>query len=545
MPRRREVHQPQPASEKAEIRVAKPNELSAHMPVKPAGNAADLPAMPGLEVVGRGIHLRPYQPYALAQVLFKHKEYRAVSSKETGQSYALPVSYEVNDSPPFPMNESLNQVTIEESWDRFESQMSLDATAAIGNAAFSVSTTSSWNSKLRAEQEAYYAVRSSFVPLWTVYVPNPNDCIPEIRDPDIPVPFSHEHRRAYDEFFRCYGSHYVRSAWVGGKSMLVFTVVKSSSMSKEDIQAGIKASFGSAGGGVSTKHEASKEKLRNSSQCTVFGKGGDEVQLAAMSSLDQEAYNGWLKTIPDNPQVIELDVAGIWTLVRDSAKADALMEAYRESVSFEPITCVFDYHNSIYFIRGSKYARYDRETKATDPPRPLYELFPALHDVGFERIDDAFRAKGLTSFATGEPLDNKLFVFRQNRMLILDMVTKQIEPGFPKLINEVFKGLPFERIDAVVVTGFDCVYFFFGNQYVRYNPLKACVEEGYPQPIAKRWVGLTFDRIDAAVYWGSGKVFFFKGDQHIRYDLANYRTDPGFPKYVIGNYVNDWKFIDD
>lgn len=530
--------------------MSKPSEGSALVPspTVPSTLVTSAPSplqpMPGLEVVGRGIHLRPYQPYQLAQLLFKRARERVISSKETKESYALPFGYEVNDSPPLPMNESLNQVVIEESWDRFEAQMGMNASAAIGNAAFSVSATSSSNNRLRSEQEAYYAVRSSFVPLWMVYLPNPNDCIAEVRDPDIPVPYAPENRRAYDAFFRCYGSHYVRGAWVGGKSMLVFTVLKSSHLNKEDISAGIKASFGGASGGANSKQEQSKERLRNSSQCTVIGKGGDEVQLAAMSSLDQEAYNTWLKTIPENPQVIELDVAGIWTLVSDPDKAAALMEAYRQSVTFDPIKAVFDIGRELYFIRGSKFIHYNRETKRTSAPKPVAELLPNLDGAGFERIDEAFRGRRLLS-PSGERLDRKLFIFRQDRVLRYDLDEMKTDEGYPKLISEAFPGMPFPRVDAALVTGFDSVYFFFGSQYARFNPVTNRFDEGYPQPIASRWVGLTFDRIDSAVYWGGGKVFFFKGDQHIRYDLSNYRSDPGFPKYTIGNYVSDWTFIDE
>jgi len=500
--------------------------------------------MPGLEVVGRGIHLRPYQPYQLAQSLFKLGAQRTIRSGETHAAYALPAHVEVNDSPPFPMNESLNQVMIEESWDRFEAHISMDAAAATGSGAFSVSSSSSWNSRLRAEQEAFYAVRSSFVPLWMLYIPNPNDCIEAIRDPQIPVPFSPQHRREYDDFFRCYGSHYVRGAWVGGKSMLVFTVLKSSNMNREDIQAGIKASFGTASGNANTKQEQSKERLRSSSQCTVIGKGGDEVALAAMSNLDPDAYNGWLRTIPENPQVIELDVAGIWTLVRDPEKANALVEAYRESVTFDPIKAVFDQGSDLFFIRGGKFVRYNRDKKLTYSPKSIHELLPSLESEGIERVDEAFRGRTLIS-ADGEKLDNKLFVFRQDRVVRIDLATMKTDPGFPKQLSECYPGMPFPRIDAALVTGFDSIYFFYGNQYALFNPAKGCFEDGYPQPIAKRWVGVTFDRIDSAVYWGGGKVYFFKGDQHIRYDLANYRSDPGYPKYVIGNYVSDWKFIDE
>lgn len=509
----------------------------------PAAAPAAIP-IPGLDIVGRGLYLRPYQPYALAQLLFKQQNTRVVVSKETGERYAIPDGYEINDSPPFPMNESLNQVFIEESWDRFEKHISLDANAAISNMPFSVSATASWNSRLRSEQDAYYAMRSSFVPLWMVYVPNPHACIPEVRKPDIPTPFSHSHRRKYEEFFRTYGSHYVKGAWVGGKSSLVFSVLKSSQLSTQDIQAGIKASFAGIGGGASTRDEQSKERLRQSSQCTVFGKGGDEFQLAAMSSLDEAAYNQWLKTVRDNPQVIELDVAGLWTLIEDPVKAATLMEAYKESVSFDPITSVFDMQREIFFIRGNKFVRYDREKKVTGLPEPISGLMPLMEDDGFERIDAAFRGKGLVS-PSGEKLDRKLFVFRQNRFLRFDLDKLRKDDGYPMLLQDGWPGLPFDRIDSAMVTAVDTVYFFFGNQYVRFNPLLNRVDDGYPQPISRRWAGVTFDRIDAAVYWGDGQVYFFRGDQHIRYDLANYRADPGFPKYIIGNYVEDWKFIDD
>jgi hypothetical protein len=57
-------------------------------------------------------------------------------------------------------------------------------------------------------------------------------------------------------------------------------------------------------------------------------------------------------------------------------------------------------------------------------------------------------------------------------------------------------------------------------------------------------VGVTFDRIDAAVYWGNAKVYFFRGNQYIRYDTVTYRADPGFPKSMLSNYVEDWKFFE-
>jgi hypothetical protein len=504
---------------------------------------SNLSLIPGLEVVGRGVYLRPYQPYELTQVLFKRDQYKVSRSKETGQSYSVPEGYEVDDSPPFPNNQALNQVTIEESWDRFEKQINLDANVAVSNVPFSISASSGWNNQFRVEQDAYYALRTSFVPLWSVYVSSQSQCADDIHHADIPAPFSHSHRAAYEAFFRRFGSHYVKRAWVGGKSMLVFTVLKSSQLSRWDIQAGIKASFSGVSGGVSGEQNESKERLRKSSQCTVLGKGGNEAQLAAMSSLDEAAYNQWLKTIRDNPQVIELEVAGIWTLLRDPQKAQALMDAYREAVSFDPLSGVFDVDGAVYFIRGDKYVRYDRAARKADTPEQVSELIPGLSELGFERADAAFRGAYLVS-AKGEKLDRKLFLFRKNRFIRLDLDKWRVDEGYPKLISEGWPGVTFEQIDAVLATDPETVYFFYGNQYIRFNPLKNRADAGYPLLISKRWVGVTFERIDAALYWGNGTAYFFKEDQHIRYDLANYRADSGYPKYIAGNYVQDWKFID-
>jgi hypothetical protein len=103
--------------------------------------------------------------------------------------------------------------------------------------------------------------------------------------------------------------------------------------------------------------------------------------------------------------------------------------------------------------------------------------------------------------------------------------------------------VPFERIDAGLNGGLDCVYFFSGDQYVRFNLATNRVDDGYPDLIRNRWAGVSFERIDAAVYWLDGKVYFFREDQYIRYDMTMYRADPGYPKYVIGEYVEDWDFF--
>jgi hypothetical protein len=498
----------------------------------------------GLEVVGRGVYLRPQQPYELKDILFKRENDQAYYSQETGQTYMVPEGYEVNDSPPMPADQALNQVFIEESWERFEKQMSLDASLAVSNTPFSVDVHASQTGQLRSEEEAYYALRTSFVPLWVLYIPDTGRFSETTFTLNIPAPFSHSFRREYEQFFERYGTHYIKRAWVGGKAMLAFTIAKASQMTKEHIQAGLKASYGGLGsGGISAALQREKEKLQNNSECTIFGKGGDEFKLAALSSLDEVNYNAWLATVKENPQVIEFEAVGIWTLISDRDKAHALMEAYREATVFAPFRVVFNIDRQIYFLKDDYYFSYDIDRGASTNPERIRDRWSALFQVGFERVDAAFLGKYLTS-PDNEDLSRKLFFFNRDKYLRWDVDTNTIDPGYPRLIAEGWPGVTFDRIDATVNVAPDAVYFFKGNEYIRFNTLKHHADEGYPDLVSKRWVGVMFDRIDAAVYWGNAKVYFFRGNQYIRYDTVIYRADPGYPKFITSNYVEDWQFFD-
>ena len=294
---------------------------------------------------------------------------------------------------------------------------------------------------------------------------------------------------------------------------------------------------------VSTSDQQSKEKLQSNSQCTVFGKGGDELKLAALSTLDNVLYNEWLATVKDNPQVIELEVRGIWTLFRDEAKGQALMEAYREETIPSRLRVVFNLDGRIHFFEDAYYYTYDMEHKVTSSPRKIEERWPELFTVGFERVDAAFLGKYLVS-PEGEDPSRKLFLFNRDKYVRWDVDTDAIDPGYPRPIKEGWPGVDFERIDAVLNVTPESVYFFCGNRYIRFNSLKHSADEGYSELIGKRWTGVTFDRIDAATYWGNGKVYFFSSNQYIRYDTVMWRADPGYPKAFLGHYVEDWRFFE-
>ncbi len=498
--------------------------------------------LPGLDVVGRGLYLKPHGPYELKGVLFPQEGFTKFHSQETGCDYHVPCGYAVQDSPPTPKGLALNQIHIEESWERFSKQRRLDANLAAGVGSFSVNANLHVGQELRSDEEAFYGVRSSFVPLWSIYLENPRNSI-EIDASNLPVPFQPAHRAAYSAFFEQYGTHFVKRAWVGGKADIMFSVSKSSEMSKQDIQAGLQASYGPVSGSVQGEQHEHRERLKQQSQCTVLGRGGDEYKLAALSSLDEVRYNEWIKTIRSNPQTIEIEVAGIWTLINDPERATAMMEAYRTAAIFQPISSVFCIDDIVYFTRGRTYFTYNTESGISQSPGSVTATWPELDDIGFDRIDAAFQYDGLMS-PDGSQLGRKLYLFRRDQYVRIDLDTNKLDKGFPRLIRDDWRGIEFDKIDAVLATDAKSIFFFAGSEYTRFNGTTWQADPGYPELIQQRWRGVSFDRIDAAIYWGGGKIYFFRDDEHIRYDITTLRADPGYPKALIGNYVEDWKFFD-
>ena len=497
--------------------------------------------LPGLDVVGRGLLLRPRQPYELKKMLFpqqSHSDYFVVDAEI---NYQVPKGYAVNDSPPMPPGASLNKLVIEESIERLDKKLNLETQASCGVQAFNVDANAAQTSQVQRNTDAYYASRISFIPFLTVYLSD-TDLLPKgIFDMDIPVPFKHIHRKKYDKFFERFGSHFVKRAWVGGKANLTFSVLKSADVSEDEIRAGIKASYGGLGQAqVKRELNEKKEKLLQNSECTVSGKGGDSLKLASLSSLDETHYNEWLQSVQKNPQVVELEVSGIWNLIDDEAIATTLQAAYKEATNFTPIAGIFCIKDDLYFIRDRDFFSYNAIKNTGQKSQPLVNKWPAIDTLGFDLINATLSGDYLGCYEKSV-LSNKVFFFCREFYTEMNVTTGKFSP--PKKISEGWPGVNFDKIDAALHFDQESVYFFSGNKYIRYNLKLNKVDEGYPQLINKRWVGLNFDRIDAAIYWGNGKVYFFREDQHIRYDVVSYSVDPGYPKYIKGNYVDDWNIF--
>lgn len=188
-----------------------------------------------------------------------------------------------------------------------------------------------------------------------------------------------------------------------------------------------------------------------------------------------------------------------------------------------------------YFFNGPSYMRYDVAADNVDAgyPMPILRNWPKLSwklPVGLDT-------------AVAWP-NGKVYFFSGNGYLAYGISPEGVLDGYPKYIALNWGGWPkgwFDGIDAGLVWDANTAYFFKGSDYVRYDIKHDCVEAGYPRPISGNWPGLfeAFPNgIDSAIDWGNGFVYFFKGDEYVKYrkDPNNEGVEPGYPMAIMKHW---------
>lgn len=149
-----------------------------------------------------------------------------------------------------------------------------------------------------------------------------------------------------------------------------------------------------------------------------------------------------------------------------------------------------------------------------------------------------YDAQGFASCADG----NTGHVFRGGNYWRYDIAADRVAAGYPQAITFAWPGLDrfaggAADIDAVLNAGNGKLYFFKGDQYLRFDRAAGRADAGYPLPIAGRWPGLEkfaggARDLDAVLSFSRSQTYFFKGDEYIRYNLDLDRADTYYPAYL-------------
>lgn len=196
---------------------------------------------------------------------------------------------------------------------------------------------------------------------------------------------------------------------------------------------------------------------------------------------------------------------------------------------------VGQYAGKGYFFEGNQYFGYDWKTDEIDYGYPLALTAWKLTGSFASGVDAALNGAGKYA--------GKAYFFKGNQYTRYDWKTNSIDAGFPAALSLWNLPAPFSSGVKATTNGqlkyAGKAYFFRGNQYVRYDWATEKVDF---QGALTAWnlpAGFA-NGVDAAINGTgkyAGKLYFFKGNQYVRYDWKTEKVDAGYPLPIAGNWI--------
>ena len=130
--------------------------------------------------------------------------------------------------------------------------------------------------------------------------------------------------------------------------------------------------------------------------------------------------------------------------------------------------------------------------------------------------------------------DNHKFPFGKQGADYWKLTDDSVEDGYPRKIQDDWKGLP-NNIDAAVTWPDNgMTYFFKGGQYWKFFNQEE--QPDYPKGISEGFPGIP-NNVDAAFIWGgNGKIYFFKDNDYWKFDPS--RRNP--VRSVYPRKISNW-----
>jgi len=123
-------------------------------------------------------------------------------------------------------------------------------------------------------------------------------------------------------------------------------------------------------------------------------------------------------------------------------------------------------------------------------------------------------------------VDGNVYAFRLAKVYKLN--DQGVEPGWPKLLSEVFPNGPLYVDAALTVKEWDTTYLFQGKNYWRYSFKNGrfSAHRDYPKAITRWGLPAHLQNLDAAFQWGGdNRVYFIKGTRYYSFHVNRRRQD--------------------
>jgi len=183
----------------------------------------------------------------------------------------------------------------------------------------------------------------------------------------------------------------------------------------------------------------------------------------------------------------------------------------------------------IYLFKAQQYVRFK------DLSSGMESNYPVATSKNWRGMPASFNLRIDAATANA---DGQIYFFRGDRYVRFTDVAKGMDQGYPIVTSKNWRGMPASfnsGIDAALKDANGDIYFFRSDSFVRFTDVSKGMDPGYPKAITTRWMGMpdAFDAgIDAALMTADGAVYFYNGDEYVRFSAGQTSMDPGYPRKI-------------
>ena len=289
---------------------------------------------PGTDIVGYGYDI--FGEYANQKSKKRYCLFEYTNNEEkviTSKTYLVPKNVIVEN-----ISEHIVKTVSGESMREYAQSLSAKAGLSVDAFAFSGSVETSFNKSSSGMKKHYYHTYMDANTKWRISLDIRGDYVDPLKEMLEPRFANDLKNMPAKTLFETYGTHYIASAYLGGRADFKTKTVMSSQTNTEEIALAVEAKYHavSANSSLDKKHQQTLSNSKTKTRLTVVG-GNSEY---ANNINDPVTYEKWASGIAEAPVLCDFEEGSlrpIWELAETDARKNELKAAFNKILQDHPL----------------------------------------------------------------------------------------------------------------------------------------------------------------------------------------------------------------
>ncbi|MBI2281300.1 MAG: hypothetical protein HYU68_11510 [Bacteroidetes bacterium] len=280
---------------------------------------------PGIDIIGRGYDI--FGEYANNNSKKKYSLFVFPQSSKISYDYNVP-EYLILENISDHRIKQIEGSSLNEYADNMEASVNLKTNALL----FSASVEAQFGKNTSTNEEKFYYTYMDANTKWRISIDMRNiDILIEILEPQFKLDLA---TMTPQKLFDTYGTHFIASAYIGGRADFSTNTVKNTSYTTEQIKSAVKGRFATIKGEGSYSSANEINSIIEKCETKLRVVGGNS-EYANNISDNPVQYQKWAEGIKDRPVLCDFDsesLIPIWKLTNDTKRKEILEKYFTDLI---------------------------------------------------------------------------------------------------------------------------------------------------------------------------------------------------------------------